>query len=475
MLAASVFSWVGPTTLLGAVFYLLVVVSLIPLSYTAVNFFTYLFTSGEGLPEVSSVDDSSTAVLYVTFNDVMPRAVEQNTRNMSYPVDKWILSDSTDPDCREKENQFVDWQVFRRSGRRGGKTGILNDWLDEYGDRYDYLVVLDSDSVMGMGSVDRLVRKAEHDENSGIAVFQSRIGIHSMFQETGFAEVLGRGVEWSTKINPSVMKRVYGANNYWGHNALIRVSALQEVGGFDEEHLSEDFALSVDLSRNGWRTVLTEVPSFEGFPADLDALRERTTRWVQGTRETVPLLFSSEASLGARAAVAAPIMFYGVTPVLLLMLLLAPFQPASPSAVATVSWMVPYAFLDGVYSFAVLGFVFLHEKAVAEAGWKEYLETVGLRTLVVTGQAARVSLALLSGSVEWTPSRKTVESISWREAFRSSALEVGAGLVLTGLMVLAGVSIWTWVVSLPWILGMLSTPVLMQWDQIPELKPLLEG
>jgi len=231
--------------------------------------------------------------------------------------------------------------------------------------------------------------------------------------------------------------------------------------------LSEDFALSVALSEHGWRTILTDVASYEGFPADLKALRDRTTRWVQGTRETIPLLFRGEASLGARAAVAVPLMFYGVTPVLLSMLFLAPFQPASSSTVAAVSYMVSYAFLEGVYSFAVLGFVFLHEKAVAGASWRKYLGTVVLRTLLVTGQALRVSLAMLYGSVEWTPSRKTVEEVGWREAFLSSGLEIGAGFLVTALMYVSGVSFWTWMVSLPWILGLLSTPVLIQVNDLP--------
>lgn len=304
-----------PITLLGYAYFVLAVLAYLPFSFLFVTFCYHFISDEYSVPRVWKLDENpQVAVLYTTYNDVMPCALEETQQAIEYPADLWILSDSDDPDAVAIEESFGWWTRFTRTTSRGGKGGILNDWMDMYGDDYEYIITLDADSILTTGNVTQLVEHAEHPSNSHIGVFQSLMKVSPTLATTRFSQIIGRGVQWSTRFQPLVMRAIYGQNSYWGSNALLRIDAIRESGGFEEELLCEDFILSTRLDRHGWTTLVIDAYSYEGFPLDLYALRTRTLRWVRANREMVSLLFSNDVSLGTRVNCCTPLAFYAVAP-----------------------------------------------------------------------------------------------------------------------------------------------------------------
>src|SRR6266511_17064 len=205
------------------------------------------------------------AVLYTTMNDVVPdclRAVRQ-----AYPVDVFVLDDSSDPAKREIVDGLageVGFRVVRRSSREGFKAGAINHWLGLHGHAYDYFVLLDSDSLLPPDWVGHALRYAEHPDNADLAIFQGMINIWNT--DVKFARALAAPHvlshdEWERKLAGYL-----GAVVCYGHNVLIRTAPVRELGGFTEGYVSEDFATAVALASRGHGSAFVPLHSWEALP-----------------------------------------------------------------------------------------------------------------------------------------------------------------------------------------------------------------
>jgi cellulose synthase/poly-beta-1,6-N-acetylglucosamine synthase-like glycosyltransferase len=72
-----------------------------------------------------------------------------------------------------------------------------------------------------------------------------------------------------------------------GTNVVIRAAALDEIGGFPQDSVTEDFAASLEL-HNRWRSVFVAGKLAEGLgPMDLPAYLKQQDRWAVGTLGTL--------------------------------------------------------------------------------------------------------------------------------------------------------------------------------------------
>ncbi len=149
--------------------------------------------------------------------------------------DFFILSDSTDPANWVAEE--VAWQrlrltlepearVFYRHRHRnvGRKSGNIQDFCENWGAAYDYMLVLDADSVMSGETLNALVRlmdanpKRRADPGAGhLGGPQHLLCPHPAIRLQRLWPNLQCGTCWLQG----------GDGNYWGHNAIIRVRAFQ--------------------------------------------------------------------------------------------------------------------------------------------------------------------------------------------------------------------------------------------------------
>ena len=226
------------------------------------------------------------AILYTTMNDVVPeclRAIHQD-----YPVEVFVLDDSSDPAARASVDEIASargFTVVRRAARRGFKAGAINDWYRRFGARFEYFVLLDADSFLPVDWVREALAYAEHPENARVAVFQGLINIWNF--DTRFVQSLaplsrvGQFV-WEERL-ANALDTVF----CYGHNALLRTAAVDEIGGFVEGYVSEDFATAVALADRDWHCRFVPLHTYEAMPENVRGFLKRQNKWTRGAMEFV--------------------------------------------------------------------------------------------------------------------------------------------------------------------------------------------
>ena len=254
-----------------------------------------VYRRGE-LPALSSLSrHAKVAVLYTTMNDVVPeclRAIHQ-----SYPIDVFVLDDSSDPAARatvDAISQERGYTVVRRSARRGFKAGAINDWFREHGARYDYFVLLDADSFLPADWVGEALKYADHPGNARVAIFQGMINIWNF--DTRFVQTLAPMTRVGQFVWESHLANALDAVFCYGHNVLIRTSAVAELGGFVEGYVSEDFATAVALADRGWHSRFVPLHTYEAMPENVRGFIKRQNKWTRGAMEFVG--FSRSSHIG---------------------------------------------------------------------------------------------------------------------------------------------------------------------------------
>ncbi len=224
------------------------------------------------------------AILYTTMNDVVPDCV--NAIRQTYPVDLFLLDDSSDPYKRAIVDDLArsrSFRVLRRAERKGFKAGAINHWLSLHGAAYDYFVLLDADSVLPPDWVAETLKYAEHPENAHVAIFQGMINIWNT--DKPFPRALAPTTrlgqdEWERRLAGYV-----GAVFCYGHNVMIRTRPVLEVGGFVEDYVSEDFATAVRLASAGYGSVFVPLHTWEAMPENVRGFVRRQTKWTRGSME----------------------------------------------------------------------------------------------------------------------------------------------------------------------------------------------
>lgn len=224
------------------------------------------------------------ALLYATMNDVVPECLHSISQD--YPCDVFVLDDSTKPEAR----QVVDgisaerkYTVVRRENRRGFKAGAINDWLISHGAGYDYIVLLDADSYLPPDWVGETLKYAEHPANGDVAIFQGLINIWNL--DTRFVHTLAPMARIGQFVWEQKLANALDAVFCYGHNVMLRVSALNETGGFVEGYVSEDFATAVALADRGWHSRFVPLHTYEAMPENVRGFVRRQNKWTRGSME----------------------------------------------------------------------------------------------------------------------------------------------------------------------------------------------
>ncbi len=224
--------------------------------------------------------------------------------------DFYLLSDTTDlaiAECeREAWLQFTNRvgdlkkHIFyrRREKNYQRKVGNIADFLQRWGSNYEYMVLMDADSIMSGACLLRLVRTMQGNPRCGliqtvpVPVRQTTFfGRYVQFAAILYSPMLATGnAFWQTS-----------AANYWGHNAIVRVQAfinhcgLPTLSGkapFGGDILSHDFVEAALLRRAGWDVFLLPdiAGSYEEVPCNIIDFATRDRRWAQGNIQHLGLL-----------------------------------------------------------------------------------------------------------------------------------------------------------------------------------------
>ena len=243
--------------------------------------------------------------------------------------DFYILSDTGDAARQKQEEQ--EWEkvcrtlsgfgrIFYRHRRVNikRKSGNIADFLRRWSRNYDYMIVLDADSLMSGDMIVRLARCMEQSPNVGMIQTAPTI----VNRESLFARVQQFASRvYGPLFTASLHFWQLGESYYWGHNAIIRADAFVEHCGLARlpgdpplggEILSHDFVEAALMGRAGFEIWLAHdwSGSYEESPPNILDELKRDRRWCQGNLQHLRLLFGDRIRCGHRAIMAMGIMAY---------------------------------------------------------------------------------------------------------------------------------------------------------------------
>ena len=231
-------------------------------------------------------------------------------------------------------------------------------------------------------------------------------------------------------------------NDFWnsaffcGSCAVLRRSALMQVGGFSQQTVTEDAHTALQLHSRGWDSLYLDIPLAAGLATETYAFHiGQRVRWARGMAQIVRVdnpLFKRGLSLAQRLNYfnAAWYFFFGLPRLIFLvtpaLYLLFDLHPLDANVREVLIYAIPHLVL------ASLGSVSMNRN-VRHSLWPEVYEVaIAPYTAVVT------SLALIApkrGKFNVTTKGANIESVQfdWRHA--APLLAIGVAIIAAFVMV----------------------------------------
>ncbi|MDT7952448.1 MAG: glucans biosynthesis glucosyltransferase MdoH [Acetobacteraceae bacterium] len=441
--------------------------------------------------------ESRTALLMPVYNEnpsdvfaameAMGRAVAEAGLQR---VDLFVLSDTRDESIALAEQaEFERVQARlppgpalfyrRRADNSGRKVGNLLDFCKRWGDSYDYMLVLDADSLMGARTISTLIGLMDGNPKAGII----QTVPYAVGRQTPFARFLQFSARLYTPLLIDGLTFWQGGDgNYWGHNAIVRIApfvehcALPVLPGrepFGGEILCHDVVEAGLMRAAGWHVwVLPQMTeSFEAVPANLVDFTGRERRWCQGNLQHVGVLSDRRLRPVGRFHLAYGVLHYLAAPAAFALLGLATIDSISGGGFADAllgpglaqAWLIGLGavllyggklavllsvLVDGDETRGFGGRMRLLAGAVAEQ-----LGALVISAVLITFYTRFIGALLAGASVRWDAQPRDDRGLSWSEAADKLRLPTLVGVVWLALLTMADRSLLMW--SLPLLGGLL--------------------
>jgi membrane glycosyltransferase len=459
-----------------------------------------------------------TAILMPVYNEPADRvfaamqAIYESVREAGglHLFDFYVLSDSTDPEHWVWEERCwlhvtgelgADHRLYyrRRLNNVGRKPGNIAEFCQRWGGHYDYMAVLDADSVMDGRTLVEMVRRMDADP--GMALLQC--WPRPVNGRTLFARLQQFSASLVGRLVVAGLGWVSGSGStYWGHNAIIRVDAFAQCCGLPKlsgkpplggDILSHDFVEAALLVRAGWAVRIAPDlgGSYEEAPPNMLESLSRDRRWCQGNMQHLRVLFArrlhwmSRANLlvGIMSFLSAPLwaVFVGLTLLeagsssfweRLGPLAEAAAQPIGPLGVDMLAVIGRESEIVSLLALAVvlllgpklmgallIGFDRTLRRSHAgplrlTAGLLLEVLLSALAAPVMMVMHARFVIEVLAGrAVKWSAQQRDADRVAWRECWRAHGAQT-----LLGVAIAVATAIWApvlfWWLS-PVVLGLL--------------------
>jgi cellulose synthase (UDP-forming) len=292
--------------------------TLAPLDWTADAFFSWGFATLEGLTVLSSSfaflilsrvkERSSEAdrhaawwlpdlpprvdVYIATYNEqleVLERTIV-GAKALGFPrLRVFVLDDGKRPWLRAAcERHRIGY--FARPDNAHAKAGNINYALAQRAkdrDRPHFAAVLDADFVPHLDFAERVLALF-HDPQVGLVQtpqhffnpdpIQHNLGISSAYPD--------EQRHFFDNVEPA--RDAWGIAVCCGTSSMVRIAALEAIGGLPTESVTEDFLLTLRLAENGWKTVYLNEPLTEGLaPEGLQEYIVQRGRWCLGMMQII--------------------------------------------------------------------------------------------------------------------------------------------------------------------------------------------
>lgn len=292
-------------------FYLFLIAEVI--NFFEVLLFYFIVWKTKHYAEAPPLEGRSVDVFITTYNEPVEllRETVVCAVSMRYPHKTYILDDGNRPEVRELAREF-DCGYIARSDRANAKAGNLNNALKHTGG--EFIVTLDADHVPVPELIDAMIGFFAAPR---VAIVQ---GTQDFYNLDSFQHL----TDWRTKfawqqqelffgvIQPG--RAGYNAAYYCGSPAMLRRKALDEIGGFATETITEDVHTGLRLQKRGYEVVYFNRTLARGLaPQTFSSFGTQWHRWGVGAMQVLRLenpLFGKGLTLGQRIAYFCGFYFY---------------------------------------------------------------------------------------------------------------------------------------------------------------------
>ncbi len=218
-----------------------------------------------------------------------------------YPHRTLLLDDGNRPDIAALAEEFG-CVYLGRADRTHAKAGNLNNGLRH--SSAEFIVTLDADHVPVPELIDEMIGFFRGGEVGIVQGNQDCYNLDSFQHEMDWRERNGWQMQelFFSVIQPA--KDGYNATIYCGSPAMIRRSALDDIGGFATGTITEDLHTGLRLQKRGWRVLYFNRSVARGLAAQTFAgFAAQWRRWGVGSTQVLRLerpVFGRGLSLGQR-------------------------------------------------------------------------------------------------------------------------------------------------------------------------------
>ena len=227
-------------------------------------------------PEQLAVD-----VLVPTFNEdcAMLETTLRHCLDMDCPHQTWLLDDGNRAEVKALAER-LGVGYLSREDNAGAKAGNLNNALQYT--QGELIAVFDADF---RPEKEFLTRLTDYFQDEKVAIVQAP---QSYYNTDSFQHRrLSKKEIYSDQ--DTFMHLVLPARNNWnaaywiGTNTLMRRSAIESIGGFPTDCVTEDVLTGMFIHSRGWKTVYVDEPLAYGrAPASISEYVVQRLRWAQG-------------------------------------------------------------------------------------------------------------------------------------------------------------------------------------------------
>jgi 1,2-diacylglycerol 3-beta-glucosyltransferase len=206
---------------------------------------------------------------------------------LDYPADRyevWMIDDNSSDDTpavlEKLAANYAQLRVFRRlANAGGGKSGALNQVLPLT--KGEIIVVFDADAQVQPDFLQRVLPLFERDR---VGAVQMRKAIIAHPEDAGNFWIQGQTAEMTFDAFMQQQRiAIGGLGELRGNGQLVRRSALDQCGGWNEETITDDLDLTIQLHLNQWDIeCITLPPVYEEGVTNALSLWHQRNRWVEG-------------------------------------------------------------------------------------------------------------------------------------------------------------------------------------------------
>lgn len=171
---------------------------------------------------------------------------------------------------------------FHRTGGKGGKAAALKDVMELV--KTEVILIFDADYIPGSGLIKQLVAPFFDPEVGGVMgrVVPLNVGTNLLTRLLDLERSGGYQVDQQARMNLRLVPQ------HGGTVAGVRLSALREIGGWNDNTLTEDTDLTYRLLLAGWKTVYqNRSECYEEVPETWEVRIKQIMRWAKGHNQAL--------------------------------------------------------------------------------------------------------------------------------------------------------------------------------------------